>query len=490
MTKRAQRIVSFDAQEEARRFNVDEMLPEHIFLAMLKDNSCTATRVINFLRLDEFDFRRFVEAGLLRIGGVVFSSDVLLSKRAKALLEAAADEARGMKSEDVGTEHLLLACMREQGSLVQTYFMMHQVDADLLRLATQTLAANALLRQSRVRPAVYPKLTPFLDEFSRDITALAREGRLENVVGRQREMDRLIRILCRKTKNNPVLVGEPGVGKTAIVEALARLLVSDKAPDALTGKRVLSMDMCSIIAGTKYRGEFEARVKKIMKEIAQSGNVILFIDEIHTIIGAGSAEGTVDVSNMLKPGLARGEFHCIGATTLAEYRKYFERDAALERRFQAIMVEEPSADETAEILRGIQGYYEDFHQVRYTPEALAAAVKLSNRYLPERFMPDKAIDMLDEAGSLRKLEPADPPPPEVTEFEVEMRHLVKEKNLVIAAHDFERTGAVREKARRLRSRLVEARLAWQRFAASERPLVTDLHVRQVAPIPRAYPLPC
>jgi ATP-dependent Clp protease ATP-binding subunit ClpC len=488
LTKRAQRII-FNAQEEGRVFNADEILPEHIIIALLKDGAGLACKTLVFLRIDLLDFRRSIENGLIRIGGTMLLGELPLSKRAKTMLEAASDEARVMGSDHIGTEHVLLALLQEQGSLAQTYLSRKEIDIDFLRLTVQTSIANKGGDPPRIqlKPAVYPQLTPFLDEFSRDLTALAKDRRLETVVGREKEINRAIRILARKTKNNPVLVGEPGVGKTAIVEGLAQLLAADRAPEALSGRRILSLDMGSVIAGTKYRGEFEERIKKIMKEIAQSGNVILFIDEIHTVIGAGNAEGAVDVSNMLKPGLARGEFHCIGATTLAEYRKYFEKDAALERRFQAIMVNEPSADETIEILKGIKPHYEEFHRVRYAPEAITAAVSLSRRYLPDRFMPDKAIDMLDEAGALRKLQPEEPPP-EITVLEAEMLHLIEEKNLVLSSRDYAHTEQVREKVKNFKVRMEDARLAWRRYADNERPLVDERSVQQVASDATGIPL--
>jgi ATP-dependent Clp protease ATP-binding subunit ClpC len=281
------------------------------------------------------------------------------------------------------------------------------------------LHSSADAEKLRVKPASYPVLTPTLDNFSRDLTAFAKDGKLDPVIGRKDEINRIIRILARRTKNNPILAGEPGVGKTAIVEGLAQLLVSGSAPETLSGKRILSLDMGAIVAGTKYRGEFEERLKKIIKEIIQAKNVILFIDEIHSLIGAGGAEGTIDASNMLKPGLSRGEIQCIGATTLAEYRKHFEKDAALERRFQAVLIEEPGPDETLQILLGIRKKYEEHHKVKYTDEAINLAVKLAGRFITGRFMPDKAIDIMDEAGAMRKLDCAGEPP-EIAGIEAEI----------------------------------------------------------------------
>jgi ATP-dependent Clp protease ATP-binding subunit ClpC len=287
-----------------------------------------------------------------------------------------------------------------------------------------------------------------------------------------------VRVLVRRTKNNPVLMGEPGVGKTAIVEGLAQLLVSNKAPDALTGRRILSLDMGSVVAGTKYRGEFEERLKKIIKEIAQARNVILFIDEIHTIIGAGGAEGTLDASNMFKPALSRGEIQCIGATTLAEYRRRFEKDAALERRFQGILVEEPSLNDTRKILAGIKEQYEKHHRVTYTREAVDAAASLAHRYISGRFMPDKAIDILDEAGAMRKLE-ADTEPPEITGVEAEIRLILAEKNALLASRDYKRAAEARDRLRRLRGRLDLARDAWEHCAGGKPPEVSEADIRRV-----------
>jgi ATP-dependent Clp protease ATP-binding subunit ClpC len=300
-------------------------------------------------------------------------------------------------------------------------------------------------------------------------------------------MGRIVRILARRTKNNPILVGEPGVGKTAIVEGLAQLLASEEAPEALSGKRMLSLDMGAIVAGTKYRGEFEERLKKITREIAQSGNIILFIDEIHTIIGAGGAEGTIDASNMLKPGLSRGDIQCIGATTLAEYRRHFEKDAALERRFQAVLVEEPDTDETLQILRGIQKKYEDHHKVVYTDTAVELAVKLAKRFISGRFMPDKAIDIMDEAGAMRKLE-NNHEPPEIADIETEILGLIEEKSVLVTAQDYEHAAVVRDRVRELKSRLETARVAWERAYNKEHLKVDEDDVRRVVSQATGIPL--
>jgi ATP-dependent Clp protease ATP-binding subunit ClpC len=329
--------------------------------------------------------------------------------------------------------------------------------------------------------------TPLLDEFSRDLTAMAASDEVDPVIGRDREIKRVIQILARRTKNNPVLIGEPGVGKTAIVEGLARRMVARDVPDVLLDRRLLVLDIASIVAGTKYRGEFEERLKRIMKEISQAGNVILFIDELHTIIGAGSAEGTIDASNMLKPALSRGEIQCIGATTLDEYRKYFERDAALERRFQTVMVDEPGIEEAVEILRGIKGRYEAHHRVRYEDGALEAAVSLSKRFIMDRFLPDKAIDLMDEAGSRKKIENA-VRPPILAEIEEEIRQLSEEKLALVSTQNYERAAAVRDRVRELKQRLEEARAEWESGLAEGQNVVSSADIQEVVSQMTGIPL--
>jgi ATP-dependent Clp protease ATP-binding subunit ClpC len=532
LTQRVQRILSQDSQEEARRFNSDQLLPEHIIIAMLKDGAGTACKALLALRIDLSEFRHAIENSLPLMPSLLTKGDAPPSERTKRMVEGASEEAMTMGNDYLGTEHLLFAAVREKNSAVQSYLSQREVNSDILRAMVQSfmnrrnpsgfgpttgvsrpnrnpaedlgygpdigIGVSGLpfiqsrwgektgrtpygaegRSSSRIKPASYPVLTPVLDEFSRDITALAKAGRLDPVVGRKKEIERALRILARRTKNNPVLVGEPGVGKTAIVEGLAQLFAGETVPPALAGKRILSLDMGSIVAGTKYRGEFEERLKKIMREITQARNIILFIDEIHTIIGAGGAEGTVDASNMFKPGLSRGELQCIGATTLGEYRKYFEKDAALERRFQSILVEEPGFDDTIKILKGIQKKYEDHHQVVFTPEAVEAAGRLAQRYISGRFMPDKAIDVLDEAGAMRKLEPP-PVPPEVAGIDREIRQLVEEKGTMVSVQDYEHAAELRDRVRELRRRLDVMRTAWEKSSLNERPRVDEGDVRRV-----------
>jgi ATP-dependent Clp protease ATP-binding subunit ClpC len=478
---------------------------------MLKDGGGTACKALMFLRIDLPEFKHVLESSIPRIPGLIIRGEVPPSKRTKNMLDIATEEARAMGCDYLGTEHLLFAAMREQDSSVQVYLNQRAVDTDMMRVIIQTtfswphnkndgeyVAAEKYQSYSfhrerervpvhagrggettpRIKPAAYPVLTPTLDNFSRDLTALARAGKMDPVVGRKAEINRAVRILARRTKNNPVLIGEPGVGKTAIVEGIAHLLVSEAVPEALAGKRILSLDMGMLVAGTKYRGEFEERIKKIIREVNQAANIILFIDEIHSIIGAGGAEGTLDASNMLKPGLSRGEIRCIGATTLSEYRKYFEKDAALERRFQSVIVEEPSYDETIEILFGIQKKFEEHHQVKYAESAVTLAAKLAQRYIMGRFMPDKAIDILDEAGAMRKLESRDEPP-EITGLELEIAKLCDEKSAFVSVQDYEHAAEVRDKVRELRTRLAEAQIAWERSSINHWPEVTDEDVRRV-----------
>jgi ATP-dependent Clp protease ATP-binding subunit ClpC len=518
LTQRAQQILYVDAQEEARRFSSDQLLPEHIIIALLKDGGGIACKALAFLRIDLVEFRHAIENEIPRLSGTLILGDVPPSKRAIAMLENAAEEARSLGNDFIGTEHILFAAMREQNSPVQVYLNQRAVDTEMLRVVVQTtfsfgedskretefLAVDGYqsyvfhsgefreeesrsARETRAKNVPCSGQTPTLDEYSRDLTALAREGKLDPVVGRRKEIDRAVRILSRRTKNNPILVGEPGVGKTAIVEGLAWLFVEDRIPGSLAGRRLLTLDLGSVVAGTKYRGEFEERIKKIMKEIVQSGNVILFIDEIHTIIGAGGAEGTIDAANMLKPALSRGDIQCIGATTLQEYRKHFEKDAALERRFQGIMVEEPGLDETVEILTGLQKRYEDHHQVQYTEGAIRAAAKLAQRYLIGRFMPDKAIDVLDEAGAMRKLE-FNMQPPEISGIEEEIEQLSIEKGALVSTQDYEKAAQIRDKVRNLRVRLESVREAWRRAARIERAMVDEGDVRRVVAEATGIPL--
>ncbi|MCX7039339.1 MAG: ATP-dependent Clp protease ATP-binding subunit, partial [Spirochaetes bacterium] len=360
LTQRAQKVLTILAQEEAKRFHSDQLLPEHIILALLKDGEGVAVKALQRAKVNTADMQAEIEKSLPKGKGGLILGDVPPSKRGQKILEDSAEEARNMGHEYIGTEHLLLAAVKEQGSIVSRYLAKSSLTPNSLREAVLQISGTGDYKQPQAAGAKKKTLspqkkpTPTLDEFGRDLTAFAREGKLDPVIGREKEIQRVIQILARRTKNNPVLIGEPGVGKTAIVEGLAQKIVDSTVPEVLVGKRVLTLDLASLVAGTKYRGEFEERLKRVMKEILGAGNVVLFIDELHTIIGAGGAEGANDASNMLKPSLSRGELQCIGATTLNEYKKHIEKDAALERRFQPITVKEPSVEETIGILKGIK----------------------------------------------------------------------------------------------------------------------------------------
>jgi len=508
LTVRAQRVLTVLAQEEARRTRAEQILPEHVLLGIIKDGEGVGFKALRSLKIDTLELRDELERSIERKRSGIVLGDLPLSRRARSLLEGAAEEANMSGSDYIGTEHFVVAAAREQGSPLERLLAGHGVYYEQLRAAVRLLREPGEADERRERGGAYessaapqgspqaasqaPRVasaqrTPLLDEFARDLTARAREGKLDPVIGREREIGRVVRILSRRTKNNPVLVGEPGVGKTAIVEGLAQRLARADAPDGLAGRRILALDLPAVVAGTKYRGEFEERLKRIMKEIAQAGNVILFIDEIHTVVGAGSAEGTIDASNMLKPALSRGEVQCIGATTLDEYRKRFEKDAALERRFQAVLVEEPTPPEAVEILEGIKSRYEDFHGVAYTKRAVESAVELARRYVADRFLPDKAIDLLDEAGALVKV--ASPPrPPELAEVEDEIRRLSEEKLALVSTQNYERAAEVRDSVRRLKARLEAIKADWEQSGRGQRAQVTEEEVREVLSEATGIPL--
>ncbi len=476
LTQRAQKVLTILAQEEAKRFHSEQLLPEHIVLALLKDGEGVAVKALQKSKADIGEMQMEIERSLPMGKGGLILGDVPPSKRGKKILEDSAEEARNMGHEYIGTEHLLLAAAREDGSVTNRYLAGSNITPNLLReiiIQINGLGETGSPGQTKKKPAQQPltrKNTPTLDEFSRDLTTLARENKLDPVIGRKKEIRRVIQILARRTKNNPVLIGEPGVGKTAIVEGLAQMIVESSVPEILAGRRVVTLDLASLVAGTKYRGEFEERLKRVMKEILAAKNVILFIDELHTIIGAGGAEGAIDASNMLKPALSRGELQCIGATTLNEYRKYIERDAALERRFQPIYVGEPSVEETVEILKGIKERYAAHHKVTYTYEALEASANLSHRYITDRFLPDKAIDLLDEAGSRKRLD-AGVRPKEMMDLEREIERLTQEKANLVNTQNYEQAAAIRDTVKQLRGKVEEMKTSWENNLRVEENLI-------------------
>lgn len=411
-TERARKVV-FYAQEEAQKFGEGYVSTEHLLLGLVRESDSVAARVLEKLGVSLNRIRAEVEKQLPR-GDARPSQDMTLTPRAKRVIDLAYDEARNLNNNYIGTEHLLLGLIREGDGLAGRVLAKLGVELEKARREVMALQDNESQGKSSARGGASggagSTKTQTLDEFGRDYTELAREGRLDPVVGRQQEIERVMQILCRRTKNNPCLIGEPGVGKTAIAEGLALRIVSGDIPDLLRNKRIVALDLAGLVAGTKYRGEFEERMKKVMEEVRKSeGNVILFIDELHTLVGAGAAEGAIDASNIMKPALARGELQCIGATTQDEFRKYIERDAALERRFQAVKVREPSEEEAIDILKGLRERYEAHHQVEITDEAITASVTLSQRYISDRSLPDKAIDLIDEAASRVRLQQSLPP---------------------------------------------------------------------------------
>jgi ATP-dependent Clp protease ATP-binding subunit ClpC len=480
-TPRANRILTLMAQEEAKRRHADQLLPEHVLISILKEASGVGCKLLRGLDLDPVAIELEIEKSLPPKRGAFLMGDVPPSRRIRVMLEQAAEEAREFQADFIGTEHLVISAARETDSVFEAILRRANVSAEALRQGLREVSSKAdtpRLEPSKKKSAANPGKALLLDEFARDLTQMARDGKIDPIVGRDREIRRVVQILARRSKNNPVLIGEPGVGKTAIVEGLARRIVAREVPDVLMDKRVLTLDIASIVAGTKYRGEFEERLKRIMREISQLGNILLFIDELHTIIGAGAAEGTIDASNMMKPALSRGEIQCIGATTLDEYRKYFEKDAALERRFQTVMVDEPTAEESIEILKGIKVKYEEHHNVEYSPEAVVAAVELSKRYITERFLPDKAIDLLDESGSKKRIENAVRPEGLVA-IEEEIASLSEEKLSLVSTQNYERAATVRDRVRELKAQLEAEREKWEESLHRQRALVTPQDIQEV-----------
>jgi ATP-dependent Clp protease ATP-binding subunit ClpC len=448
-TEKAIKVIML-AQEEARRLGHNFVGTEQILLGLIGEGTGVAAKVLKSMGVNLKDARVEVEKIIGRGSGFV-AVEIPFTPRAKRVLELSLEEARQLGHNYIGTEHLLLGLIREGEGVAAR--VLENLGVDLAKVRTQVI--RMLGETAEVAAGGGSKgstKTPTLDEFGSNLTQLAAESKLDPVVGRQAEIDRVIQILGRRTKNNPVLIGEPGVGKTAIAEGLAQRITQGEVPDILEDKRVLTLDIGLLVAGTKYRGEFEERLKKIMEEIRSAGNVILVIDEVHTLIGAGAAEGAIDAANILKPALARGELQCIGATTLDEYRKHIERDAALERRFQPVMVGEPSVEDTIEILRGLRERYEQHHRLRIADEALVAAATLGDRYISDRFLPDKAIDLIDEAGSRVRLL-SSKLPPAAKDVDKQLREVQKEKEEAVREQDFAKAGELRDKEVELREQI-------------------------------------
>ncbi len=459
------------AREEAVRLNHDFIGTEHLLLGLIREGGGVATAILAELNVNLDDLRHNVDRLVRRASSTVTAGDVPLTSRARRVLELATEEASAMEHNYVGTEHLLLGLIREgEGVAAHALIGMGATYPRVKHMALRLLASAATVPKaasSGSHGSAKKSRTPALDHFCRDLTGLARGGKLDPIVGRKKEINRVAEILCRRKKNNPVLVGEPGVGKTAIVEGLAQSIVSRRVPDLLRKKRVLALDLAAVVAGTKYRGQFEERLKALMSEIRQDGNIVLFVDELHTIVGAGGAEGAIDASNMLKPALSRGELQCIGATTLNEHRKYIEKDGALERRFQKILVEAPTKEQTLQILRGLRSKYEDHHRAVITDEALEAAAELADRYISDRFLPDKAIDVIDEAGARARLR-GQKVNPEIAALEAEIEAVTLEKERAIREQQFERAAGLRDREKKLRDHLSMLEQAWTKAVGSQK----------------------
>lgn len=447
-TEKAIKVIML-AQEEARRLGHNFVGTEQILLGLIGEGTGVAAKVLKSMGVNLKDARIEVEKIIGRGSGFV-AVEIPFTPRAKRVLELSLEEARQLGHNYIGTEHLLLGLIREGEGVAAR--VLENLGVDLSKVRTQVIRMLGETAEVTAGGSQGRTKTPTLDEFGANLTQMAAEGKLDPVVGRQKEIERVIQILGRRTKNNPVLIGEPGVGKTAIAEGLAQRIATGDIPDILEEKRVVTLDIGLLVAGTKYRGEFEERLKKIMDEIRSAGNVILVIDEVHTLIGAGAAEGAIDAANILKPALARGELQCIGATTLDEYRKHIERDAALERRFQPVLVGEPSVEETIEILRGLRERYEQHHKLKISDEALEAAAKLSDRYISDRFLPDKAIDLVDEAGSRVRLLNSQLPPA-AKELDKELRQVLKDKDDAVRSQDFDRAGELRDREMEIKSQI-------------------------------------
>ena len=476
-SERARRVLSL-AQEEAQRFNHNYIGTEHILLGLVRETEGVAARVLSGLGVDLSKVRSAVEFIIGR-GEKPAQGEIGLTPRAKKVVELAVDEARRMNHTYIGTEHLLIGLLREGEGVAAGVLESLGVTLEKVRTETHRILSNSSTGGSgSTQSSRTGTRTPTLDQLGIDLTNAARDNKLDPVVGRDSEIQRVVQILSRRTKNNPVLVGEPGVGKTAIVEALAQQIYSGEIPETLQGKRLVTLDMGALVAGTKYRGEFEERLKKVIEEIKTAGNCVLFIDEVHTLVGAGAAEGAVDASNILKPSLARGEIQCIGATTLDDYRKYVERDPALERRLQPVRVEEPNGDETIDILMGVKGNYEDHHNVDFTDAAIRAAATLATRFIPDRFLPDKAIDLLDEAGSRVRLRGSVTPASVKDAMEV-LDKVRQEKDAAIQSQQYEVAAELRDRELNLNQDLDNLKEEWQEDRARGRTTVTEEDIAEV-----------
>jgi ATP-dependent Clp protease ATP-binding subunit ClpC len=476
-TERARQVVVL-AQDEARALKHNYIGTEHILLGLLREEEGLAARVLESLDITVEEVRAQV-ARIVGQGDEVTTGQIPFTPRAKKVLELALREALSLGHNYIGTEHILLGLVRENEGVAARILLDFDADAEKIRNEIiRMLSGPGRRQQQGAGSGEKSKSSKLLDQFGRNFTKQAAEGKLDPVVGRQTEMERVMQILSRRTKNNPVLIGEPGVGKTAVVEGLATKIAAGQVPELLKNKQIYSLDLAALVAGSKYRGEFEERLKKVMKEITQRGDIILFIDELHNLVGAGAAEGAIDAASILKPALARGELQTIGATTLDEYRKYLERDAALERRFQQIRVEEPSEDETVQILRGLRDRYEAHHRCKITDDALQAAAVLAARYIQDRHLPDKAIDLIDEAASRMRIKTMSAPP-RYRELEEEIEKVRKDKEDAIEAQEFEKAASLRDKERKLTQKKRELEESWRENDSAEQPEIGEDEIADI-----------
>lgn len=482
-TELARKAIEY-ARDEAARLRHDYIGTEHLLLGLIRLGEGRAVEIISNLGLELPDLKTSIEEVVQPSGGTMTMGQLPLTARAKKTLEVSGQEARALKSKDIDTEHILLALLKDEEGVAAQVLSMYDIDYKEVYEELKNIQGG---KPSSFRRKRKKSKTPALDHYGRDLTELSRRGKLDPIIGREDEIERVSQILSRRKKNNPVLIGEPGVGKTAIVEGLAQRIVEGKVPQTLENRRVVTLDMASLVAGTKYRGQFEERLKAVMTEIINSKDVIIFIDELHTIVGAGGAEGSLDASNIFKPALSRGELQCIGATTLNEYRKYIEKDGALDRRFQTVMVEQPSSENTIQILKGLRPRYEEHHRLTISDEAIDAAVSLSNRYISGKFQPDKAIDVVDEAGSRAHLS-SYAKPEEFNEIENEITRLQEEKEKAVKNQAFETAAQLRDELKFKKEKLEEMKKEWEEQREKQKIVLTADDIAQIVSKMTGIPL--
>ncbi len=479
-------VIQF-SREEAVRLGHDYIGSEHILLGLLREGDGIAIEILKNLNVDLEELKKTIEETVKSTGGTMTIGNLPLTKRAERILKGTYIEAKNFNSDIIGTEHLLLSLTKEKDGMAAQILMNFDIDYDTVKRELESIVQGSEPTQEKTEKGGKKSKTPALDHFGRDLTALATQNKLDPIIGRDEEIERLAQILSRRKKNNPVLIGEPGVGKTALAEALAIRIIDQKVPRTLHNKRIITLDLGALVAGTKYRGQFEERMKAVMAEIEKNRDIILFIDELHTIVGAGGASGSLDASNMFKPALSRGELQCIGATTYDEYRQYIEKDGALERRFQKLMVDPPSAEETLAILHGLKSRYEDHHRVKYSDGAIQTAVKLSDRYITDKFLPDKAIDVLDETGSRVHLTNL-VVPVDLIEAEKSVSKLKNKKESAVQNQNFEEAARLRDEERKAKESLDLIKSDWEKNEVDSRVEVTDEHVAEVVAMMTGIPV--